>query len=837
MPKKNSTPNPKSPNIVNVKNTVGHDRFDDVFTEYQPDVVVKAGIIEDTIFFKTENAILLRVKVLTERIIRFTYTFQHTFEADFSYAIDDKFVGQGVAFSFSEATDFYHLSTDCLRVNISKNGLKVTIFDENNVLISQDTEGFTARTTLVHGTTEVKITKATDKNEAFFGLGDKSCSLNLRGQKLQNWNTDAFAFEADTDPLYRAIPFFFGLKKGVGYGIFFDNPFKTHFDFAKTKKNQISFSADGGQVDYYFIHGPSLTEVAQQYTDLTGRPELPPLWSLGFHQCRWSYFPESRVREVANKFRAMQIPCDAIYFDIDYMDGFRCFTWNKKYFPDPKTLIADLKLQGFQSVVMIDPGIKKDDEYWLYTEGVAKDFYLKRADGDLMFGQVWPGECVYPDFTHPAVRHWWGQLYEGLYNDENVAGFWNDMNEPANFKVWHKTIPDDVRHDYEGLLSSHKKAHNIYGMQMSRATTEGLKRLQPTKRPFLVTRASYAGGQRFAAVWTGDNLATWEHLQIANRQIQRLSISGFSHCGSDIGGFMQEPTGELMVRWLQMGIFHPFYRIHSAGNNEAGDSLTDETTMLESLEKRRLDQEPWSFGEPFTALGKAAIELRYQLLPYIYTTMMQHVNTGIPVIQSLIFYDQNDKNLLGVEREFTFGQHILVSPVIEEGSKNQTLYLPKGDWFDFYNGKKYVGGKNITVETPLSKMPIFIKSGAVIPIYPVMQFTNERAIEVLDLKVFYTKETEYSELYEDSGDGYGYRLGEFSLSFFEVKGTPKSLILSKNTEGSFETSYETIRLVFVGLPFKIKAIRVDGKGFDYKNVEMGVEIIVDKRFEKIEIAG
>jgi alpha-glucosidase len=338
-----------------------------------------------------------------------------------------------------------------------------------------------------------------------------------------------------------------------------------------------------------------------------------------------------------------------------------------------------------------------------------------------MIGQVWPGDSVYPDFTDPQVRAWFGSLYEKLYNENGVSGFWNDMNEPANFKVLDKTIPTDVRHNYENRGASHKKIHNVYGMQMTRATTEGLNKLQPEKRPFLLTRASYSGGQRYSAVWKGDNVANWAHLSIANRQTQRLNVSGFSFSGSDIGGFAEKCTGELMVRWLQLGAFHPFYRIHSAGNNAAGDALEDWETVAKAAAVDRLDQEPWSFGAPFTDLAKAAIELRYRLLPYLYTAFWRHVQDGTPILKPLNFVYQQDEQLRNVENEFLFGAHLLISPVVKKGQKQQTLRLPEGLWYDYETGAQYVGNQSVTIQTPLSKIPIFVAEGAVIAHYPIQQ--------------------------------------------------------------------------------------------------------------------
>ena len=503
-----------------------------------------------------------------------------------------------------------------------------------------------------------------------------------------------------TDPLYRAIPFYYGLRNGIGYGIFFDNTFRTFFDFASERSDVTSFWAHGGEMNYYFIYGPSLMEVAEGYTQLTGTCEMPPMWALGYHQCRWSYYPESRVRELADNFRRRKIPCDALYLDIDYMDGYRCFTWNNEHFPKPAQLIRDLDDEGFRTVVIIDPGIKIDPGYEIFDQGLANDYFCRRTDGPYVKGNVWPGECYFPDFTNPEVRNWWSGLFRDLIRKDGVSGVWNDMNEPALFDTSDRTVPHDVRHDYDGNPCSHRKAHNIYGMQMSRATYEGVKRYLYPERPFMITRASYSGGQRFASVWTGDNTSSWEHLRLANLQSQRLSVSGFSFVGSDIGGFNDLADGELFVRWLQCAIFHPLCRAHTMGDHGHGAAEIDTEAVEAKAAQVNSDQEPWSFGEEYEAVARKAIEFRYQILPLIYTAFWQHIQYGTPIIRPLAFLDHTDHETYGRMDEFSLGDHLLVCPVLQPESESRKLYLPHGKWFNYYTSEAIVGGQEVEVATP-----------------------------------------------------------------------------------------------------------------------------------------
>jgi len=538
---------------------------------------------------------------------------------------------------------------------------------------------------------------------------------------------------------------------------------------------------------------------------------------LGYHQCKWSYYPESNVKEVTNKFRELRIPCDAIYLDIDYMDGFRCFTWNKDYFPDPKQMVKELANNGFKTVAIIDPGIKIDNDYSVFKEGLDKDYFCKRADGPYMKGKVWPGECYFPDFTKPEVREWWSGLFKELIEDIGVKGVWNDMNEPAIMDVPGKTFPDDVRHDYDGNECSHRKAHNIYGMQMARATYQGLKKFSYPKRPFVITRAAYSGTQRYSSTWTGDNVATWEHLTIANLQAQRMCMSGFSFVGSDIGGFAEQPNGELYARWIQLGIFHPFCRTHSSGDHG--------------------DQEPWAFGDNITDIVRKFIEIRYQLLPYLYTAFWRYATEGIPILKSLVLYDQADVHTHYRNDEFVFGEKILACPITEPNAKGRRMYIPEGNWYNFWDNSLVIGGNEVWVDADLDSMPIFVKEGAIIPKYPVQQYVGEKEIVELHLDVFFKLGKEKSQVYEDAEDGFDYKKGRFSLRNFNLLGKEDSLTIQQFKSGKYITSYETFEINLIGLPFEIKKVEVDNVKIDLDSSLTGNVLVISKEFTELHIIG
>ena len=773
----------------------------------------------DSIFFYTENNVILKITILRDSLIRFRYTTKGYFSKDFSYAIDKTQSHGYNQLDVIEESTFYMIKTSKVFCKINKNDAKVGIFDIDGFPILEDELGFHWEEYYEHGGNIVKMSKQSKDGESFYGLGDKASHLNLKGRRVENWAMDQYAFHKDQEPLYKVVPFYIGLHHNKSYGVFFDNTFKTFFDFCHERRNVTSFWAEGGEMNYYFFYGPKMSDVVTTYTHLTGKPELPPMWTLGYHQCKWSYYPESKVKEITSKFRELKIPCDGIYLDIDYMDGFRCFTWNKEYFPDPKRMVAELAKDGFKTVVIIDPGIKIDKDYWVYKEALENDYFCKRADGPYMKGKVWPGECNFPDYTNPAVREWWAGLFKELISEIGVKGVWNDMNEPAVMEVPGKTFPPDVRHDYDGNPCSHRKAHNIYGTQMARATYEGVKRFAYPKRPFIITRSAYSGAQRYTSSWTGDNVASWEHLWIANIQMQRMSMSGMGFTGSDIGGFAEQPSGELYARWIQLGVFHPFCRTHSSGDHG--------------------EQEPWSFGTEVIDITRKFVELRYQLLPYLYTMFWNYVNDGTPMLKPLVYFDQEDMHTHYRTDEFIFGNQILVCPILEPNAQGRRMYLPKGNWYNYWTNEFVEGKRELWVSTKFDEIPVFVKEGAIIPKYPVQQYVGEMQFDELTLDVYYKLGKEKSTVYEDAQDGYDYNKGRFSLRTFTFNGKEKEIIIQQHKEGTFETSYSKFKINLKGLPFKVKKIEIDNEKVTLEQVQLNGDnfLIIDKDFSELHIIG
>ncbi len=732
--------------------------------EYFPGKVTSWAKQNDKVVFVGENA-SMELSVVSNSIFKIRYGIDGYFEDDFSYAIAPDFKAHPPKFSVKEENACVIISTEMISCSVNLNSFRCKMVDMFDKVVLEDEKGFHWKEEMKYGGNVPVCTMKTSLTESFFGLGDKTGKLNRKGTRNELWGTDCYGYTNDTDPVYKNIPFYLGLNEGAGYGIFLDNTFRTYFDFGKERADVTSFWAQGGEMRYYFIYGPELIDVTKQYTELTGKPKMPPKWALGYHQSKWSYYPEAVVRELGKTFRKLRIPCDVIHLDIDYMDGYRCFTWDKTRFPDPKQMVSDLRDQGFKSIVIIDPGIKIDKSYWVYKEGVENNYFCKRMDGDRFKGSVWPGPCHFPDFTNPKVRNWWSNLFEGLMND-GISGIWNDMNEPAVFETG--SFPRDIRHDYDGHSSSHRKAHNVYGSLMARATNDGQQKFIGNNRSFTITRSAYAGIQRDSSVWTGDNMATWEHLKIANVQCQRLAESGVSFAGSDVGGFIGSPDGELYVRWIQMAVFHPFFRTHSSGDHG--------------------DKEPWVFGDPYTDIVRRFIEFRYRLIPYIYSTFWQYATTATPMIRPFHLVAQDNPESYFREEEFMLGDSLLVCPVSVSGIAKRMMYLPRGVWYNYWTNELISGKQEIEVDTPLDQIPLFVRAGAVIPMQPVMQYMDEFNFEILTLQVY--RGASKSVLYEDDGTTKDYERGVHAIRTFitSIHGDGHFWIVQER-EGEYQSNY------------------------------------------------
>lgn len=690
-----------------------------------------------------------------------------------------------VPFDIREEEKRIILSTKKLILHINKEPVRVTIMDESHQVILQ--EGKMGIGT--NSKKEAVCFKEMTDDDHFYGFGEKTGFLNKKGDKLIMWNTDVYApHNPETDPLYQSIPFFLALNKGKAYGIYFDNSFKSCFDF-QSEKDAYSFHAEGGQLDYYFLAGPGLKEVIERYSLLTGRMPLPPKWAIGYHQSRYSYETDNRVREIAGTFQKKEIPLDAIYLDIHYMDGYRVFTFDRSRFQNPKKLVEELKEKGIMTVPIVDPGVKEDPEYEVFQEGMVNNHFCKYIDGKVYYGDVWPGNSAFPDFANTGVRKWWGERHR-FYTDLGIEGIWNDMNEPAVFNK-SKTMDEKVVHDHDGVIKTHREMHNLYGFYMCEATYRGMKSLLNGKRPFLVTRAGFSGVQRYAAVWTGDNRSFWEHLQMSLPMIMNLGLSGVPFAGADVGGFAHHANGELLARWTQAGAFMPFFRNHSA---------------IESCY-----QEPWSFGEKYEKVIKKYIELRYQWLPQLYTLFAEAHKRGIPVMRPLFLEYPEDVKTYNINDQFLVGENTLIAPIMHPSADHRAVYFPEGLWVDYWTDRVLAGNQYHLVSAPLDTLPIFIKKGTA-----VIHGEKKSSTAVPDKKMifhlyYHDKSAVRFHLYDDDGRTFNYEKGDFLQKTFHVCYDGPEIIIQTTDTGQFKPAWTQMEFIIHCCNQESLQVELDGK--------------------------
>jgi alpha-glucosidase len=711
----------------------------------------------------------VRVVALSANVVRVRYAPQGSFPAEHSFAVLPNAFPQPPKIQVERSADDVSFSTGAMRVKILKAPLRILFLDSKNNIISQDQPGYPAS----FNGDAFRVWKSMPEDEHYFGLGDKSGPLDHRNQSFTMWNTDAYGWQESTDPLYKTIPFLLTMRGGSAYGIFLDNTYRSTFDFGKESRDFYSFGSEGGDLDYYFFYGPDPKQVIQDFTALVGRTPLPPLATLGYQQCRYSYYPEVRVREIASEFRKRKIPADVIYLDIDYQQNNRPFTVDRERFPNFEGMVKDLKAERFKVVAITDLHIAKLPGYKPYDEGLAKDYFVKNPEGSVYVGKVWPGDSVFPDFTRAEVRQWWGTLYTEFVK-LGIRGFWNDMNEPATFERADKTMPLDIVHSVEGRKTDHREIHNVFGMENVRATYEGMLRLQPDVRPFVLTRAAYAGAQRYAATWTGDNRSTWNHMRISVPQLLNLGLSGYAFVGDDIGGFAGSPTPELLTRWMELGVFNPIYRNHG--------------------EKASRNREPWVDGPEHEAIRRHYIETRYRLLPYIYTSMEETSRTGIPLMRPMFLEFPTDADLQTTENEFMFGPDLLVAPRLTEYVGTYEARLPEGAWYDFWTGES-VQGQLLKLDPSLTLLPVYVRGGTILPQAPVVQNVDEVPQGPLELGV-YPGPSCSGSLYQDDGNTMAYTRGEYLRMQFTCEAQSDSLrVKLSKPEGTYKPWWKALKII------------------------------------------
>jgi alpha-glucosidase len=743
------------------------------------------------------NGIHLSIDALREDVLRVRYWRGNSAPEDASWAVLPE--ARRSTVRVTPLGNNRGFSTSSLRVEVNPSDLRLTVTDKSGKVLQQDSAPIQFRGN------SFEISQKMSVDAHYFGLGDKTGGLDRRENAFTLWNTDAYLWQEGTDPLYKAIPFFITYDSGVVTGTLLDNTWRSHFDFGRTRANELVMGSVDGPVDYYILYGPSTKQVMAAYAWLTGPTPLPPLWSLGYQQSRYSYMSQARVEEVAKRLRDDHIPADAIYLDIDYQDQNRPFTIDTKTFPDIPGLVKTLQAAGIRIVMITDLHIANapNQNYAPYDSGTAQDRFVHNPDGSVYTGEVWPGPAVFPDFTQKSSRDWWGTLYTDFARI-GIAGFWNDMNEPAIFKTPSKTMPIDTVHRIEepGFKSrnaTHAEIHNILGMQNVRATHDGLLKLRPNERPFVLTRAAFAGTQRYSATWTGDNSSTWNHLRLSTIMLKNLGMSGFSLAGADVGGYVGDPSPELLTKWLEIAAFQPIDRDHT--------------------EKGSGDQEPWVGGPEHEAIRRKFIEERYRLLPYIYTTSEETSRTGLPMLRPLFMEfpeATEDKHPMDLDRpaanEFLLGANLLVAPPPQlEQTANYDVQFPSSGWYDFWTGKQLPTSEkkvsSATVSPKLDELPVFVRPGTILPYAPLTQSTQEIPRGPLTVRVYPGPDCRGS-IYADDGHTFAYRNGEFLRMQFNCKVNADGTVAIQigAHEGSYRPWWSQLQLEVYGMAHKTPTV-------------------------------
>lgn len=774
------------------------------------------AITSNRIIFDCENNAKVQLQLCSGEVLKVWVSATGNFSrSNPSFAVIEEDLGWSGTIEVKEEVSAYELFTASLRIRVNKSPFKLQVFDKYQKLLFSDynEKGF------VKQGSRLASYKTLRSDEQFFGLGEKSGPLNRRGRSYKMWNSDQPCYGVNEDPLYKSIPFFMSSNH---YGIFFDNTYKTEFKFGSESNDYYSFEAPEGEMVYYFMYGNDYKEIIKNYIGLTGKPIMPPKWALGFSQCRGNYTREDQAREIAAEFRKRQIPCDIIYQDIGWVDGLQDFDWKKGNYSNPRQMVADLGSMGFKMIISQDPVISQaNKKQW--DEANGKGYFTTDIRTGKAYDMPWPwgGNCGVVDFTKPEVADWWG-AYQQKPLDDGVRGFWTDMGEPA----WSNEDATD-RLNMKHYLGMHSEIHNVYGFTWDKLVTEQFYKRNPNKRIFQMTRASYAGLQRYTFGWSGDSgngnnvLDGWQ--QMANQIPVGLSagmgLIPFWAC--DISGYCGEikdypAMAELYVRWMQFGIFNPLTRAHHEGNTAV---------------------EPWLFGKGAEEITRSAIELKYRLFPYIYTYAREAHDTGLPLMRATVLEYPNDAEAYKLNGQFMFGKELLVAPVVEKGAITKEVYLPEGEWVNFNDGKTvYRGGKWLTADAPLEVIPLFVKKGSIIPTMPVMQYIHEKENYPVSLEVYpanVSQEATFT-LYEDDGESRGYEKDIFcktSFSCLTVKGGLRFTINAPENKG-YTPEGQRNYIIKVHAAARPKGVVINGtKAKKIKLPEL--EKLADTNFENI----
>lgn len=734
---------------------------------------------------RTVNA-WFRIQVYNDHVIRVRVSLDQDMN-DFSYVLVDQENQELTEFSLKTmGSHSLLLETDAIDIEIEKTpAFRVIFRNKNGKVINEDAPGQGFGTSFIGQRST--LYKKLFPDERFVGLGEVLGNLDKRGMAFTLNNTDTYKYGDPRLPMYVSIPFYIGIHDGEAYGLFYHNSYRTFFNFGVSAPDFASITAEGSDVDYFFIYDDDIGKILYQYTTLTGRMPLPPLWSLGYHQSRCSYFPQQNVKMLAEIFRAKNIPIDCIVLDADYLHEYEPFRINIQRFPDLPGLTAYLKSLNLEVTASVNPGIKLDSSYHAYLDGLENDVFVKYSDGRLYTADIAPSTNHFVDFTNPRAREWWIDHMRFL-PENGIHGYWNDMNEPA---VGGSYLPDNLWFDFDGHGASALEAKNLYGMLMARSSFESALKYGGDSRPFVLTRSGFAGVQRYAAVWTGDNTAKDEYLLGGALLNAQLGLSGLPFVGDDIGGYIGNTPKDLFIRWIQVGVFEPFTRNHK--------------------EAFALANEPWSYGEEAEAIAREFIGFRYRLMPYLYSKFFEATRTGMPIVRSLCINDPFDGQVYDhlYQYQFLCGDAILVVPVTSS-EKIKKFYLPQGMWYDMLSDELLEGNQELMRQCPIHEIPLFVKASSVIPMQSLIQSTKEKPGDTLFVHFYHGPESHDFDYYEDDGITMDYRMGDYFRRIIRLDPENDRVVFSP-VEGNYQTTFKFIQCLFHGFDGKMNEIKVNGQ--------------------------
>lgn len=721
-------------------------------------------------YIEVINNSLLRIfkKKNSEELVKLHYdTMKENLE------ITTKKTNEHIVISFTEYQIF---ADENLNLSIEKNGQPyfeeytgdASIYVEDKEFSLAALEGHKHEEALAEFKTQINITLF-DKEDKIYGLGDKAAQLNKRDYEYISWNTDDPSQHNETyKSLYKSINYLLvNHHKDKYYGIFYPSSYKCIFNIGRYSDKFMYIGSERGEYDYFVLLGNTPIDITKTYASLVGSTLFTPRKMLGYHQSRWSYNAEE-IEEIREKFNENQIPIDYIHLDIDYMERYKVYTVKKEEFPDLKGTTERFEKEGIDFITIIDPGVKVEDGYDVYEYLKAHDGFAT-LDGEQYINQVWPGDSKYPNYFKAKTADYITDITKKFMAENNVKGIWCDMNEPASFNG---PLPDDVEFPSDNAMHYHEEVHNLYGEYMTRSIAKAFE--DENKRPIVITRAAFATTSPFSTTWNGDNQSLWSHLEASLPQVMTMNICNFAVNGVDIGGFGNETTKELVIRWMEANMFSLFLRNHS------------------SLHTRK--QEPYAFDEETLQIYKNMLVLRYKFLPYLYDLLENAHTTGVPVQRPLFFNYPLDERTKQINDEVMIGENLLFAPIVRQGQVSRAVYLPEGTWVNYFTKEVYEGGKEYLIEMPLDTTGIFIKAGAIIPMYKNLLHIDSKKLDTLYLYVEQGDNGEYVH-YEDDGESLDYQKGIYN----RYKITKKDTVLTFNTiMKNYASSYKEIVVHYSG---------------------------------------